>query len=60
MKNIALLSVSLLFLSFIKINEPKTLEIGANAPDFKLKGTDGKMYTLASFEKANILVIIFT
>lgn len=37
-----------------------TLAIGATAPDFKLPGTDGKMYSLASFKNANILVIVFT
>ncbi len=39
---------------------PKTLEIGAKAPDFKLPGVDGKYYKLASFNKADILVVIFT
>ena len=39
---------------------PKTLEIGAKAPDFNLPGVDGKKYTLSSFAKADILVIIFT
>jgi thiol-disulfide isomerase/thioredoxin len=37
-----------------------TLAIGAKAPSFSLKGVDGKTYTLASFNKYNILVIIFT
>lgn len=37
-----------------------TLAIGAKAPDFKLPGTDGKTYSLASFAKAKILVIVFT
>jgi peroxiredoxin len=41
-------------------NEHKTLEIGASAPDFELKGVDGKTYNLASFEKAKVLVVIFT
>ena len=41
-------------------DEHKTLEIGASAPDFKLKGIDGKIYTLASFKNAKILVIVFT
>ncbi|MFL5787194.1 MAG: redoxin domain-containing protein [Flavisolibacter sp.] len=40
--------------------EHKTLEIGAKAPDFKLQGTDGKTYTLASFKNASLLVIVFT
>src|SRR5215467_8876661 len=37
-----------------------TLAIGSKAPDFSLKGVDGKMYSLASFSKYKILVIIFT
>lgn len=36
------------------------LAIGAKAPDFKLLGVDGKTYTLASFNKAKILAIVFT
>src|SRR5512142_1437207 len=39
---------------------PVTLEIGASAPDFDLPGVDGKRYTLASFAKAKVLVIVFT
>jgi peroxiredoxin len=38
----------------------KTLEIGADAPDFSLKGVDGKSYSLASFKKAEVLVVVFT
>src|SRR6201996_4955037 len=41
-------------------NEYPTLAIGAKAPDFKLKGIDGKTYTLNSFKNSPILVIIFT
>lgn len=51
------------FLSFqmpVKVYDPETLAIGSKAPDFKLPGTDGKLYTLASFSKAKLLVIIFT
>ena len=40
--------------------EPKTLEIGQSAPDFNLKGTDHKIYSLNSFSKARVLVIIFS
>ena len=39
---------------------PVTLAIGQSAPDFKLKGTDGKIYSLNSFSKAKALVIIFS
>ena len=37
-----------------------TLAIGATAPDFDLPGVDGKRYTLASFAKAKVLVLVFT
>lgn len=36
-----------------------TLAVGAKAPDFKLRGIDGKIYTLESFKDAKILVIAF-
>jgi peroxiredoxin len=38
----------------------KTLSIGASAPDFKLRGVDGKTYSLASFKNATVLVVVFT
>ncbi|MDE3211889.1 MAG: redoxin family protein [Bacteroidota bacterium] len=38
----------------------KTLAIGSKAPDFHLLGVDGKYYSLASFKKAKILMIVFT
>jgi peroxiredoxin len=37
-----------------------SLPIGSPAPPFSLPGTDGKIYTLESFAKAQVLVIIFT
>ena len=37
-----------------------TLQIGQNAPDFKLPATDGKTYSLADFKDAPVLVIFFT
>jgi peroxiredoxin len=40
--------------------EIKTLEIGARAPDFNLPGVDGKMHRLAEYDKAKVLVIVFT
>ncbi len=40
--------------------EPVTLGPGSKAIDFKLKGTDEKFYTLASFKDAKVLVIIFS
>lgn len=38
----------------------RTLEIGAAAPGFRLKGVDDRTYTLDSFAKSPILAIIFT
>src|SRR5687768_992064 len=61
--------ILILFISFFKQpgfcfphieEEPQTLAIGSSAPDFSLKGIDNKTYTLASFSKNNILVVIFT
>ena len=43
-----------------KAPEVKTLEIGASAPAFTLKGVDDKDYTLDSFKDAKYLVMIFT
>lgn len=40
--------------------DPKTIEIGTSAPDFKLKGVDKKMYSLKNFKNADILVVLFT
>jgi thiol-disulfide isomerase/thioredoxin len=40
--------------------EPKTLEIGAMAPDFNLTGVDSKMYSLKNFNNSTVLVIIFS
>jgi peroxiredoxin len=38
----------------------ETLPIGSPAPDFRLPGVDGKEYCLASFQAAEILVVVFT
>ena len=37
-----------------------TLGIGSEAPDFSLRATDGKTYTLAEFADAPALVVFFT
>jgi len=37
-----------------------TLQIGSKAPDFKVKATDEKTYSLADFAKAKVLVVFFT
>ena len=63
-----ILSVNLIFIlltclsvsNYTYAEDHKTLPVGSAAPDFKLPGVDGKMYSLASFKKATILVIVFT
>jgi len=37
-----------------------TLQLGAQAPDFKLPATDGKTYQLSDFDDIDVLVIFFT
>ncbi len=44
----------------IAAGEHKTLEIGAKAPDFKLPGIDGRIYSLSSFRNAPVLAMVFT
>ncbi len=44
----------------MKAPMPKSLEIGAAAPDFKLSGVDGRDYTLASFKDTKLLCVVFT
>jgi len=41
-------------------NAQPLLKEGSPAPDFSLKGVDGKTYSLASFREKDILVVIFT
>src|SRR5215467_3842401 len=62
LRTLFFVSITALFLSMSasSYDEHKTLAIGSVAPDFNLKGVDGKMYSLASFKTANILVIVFT
>lgn len=38
----------------------QTLELGAQAPDFDLPGIDGRNYTLADFDHAEVLMVLFT
>ena len=39
---------------------PKTLEIGSQAPDFRLKGVDDKTYSLADFASSKVMVVVFS
>ena len=57
-------SLFLIFTSFLCIHSElvgqSILKEGDPAPDFNLKGVDGKNYTLESFSDHDILVVIFT
>lgn len=59
--------LTILFALFFTINataqkkkNPETLQPGSKAIDFNLKGIDGEMYSLSSFDDAKLLVIIFS
>lgn len=55
--------IAVFFMSFKHhpfTDDVPTLPIGAKAPDFKLPCVDGKTYTLASFSRSKILMIVFT
>ncbi len=58
-KQLVLLCLLYLQCCFSFAADHPTLSIGAKAPDFKLQGIDGKIYTLESFKDARILVIAF-
>ncbi|MCM8526145.1 MAG: redoxin domain-containing protein [Lentisphaeraceae bacterium] len=60
MRLLILFFISFVLISNAQSNKPKypTLEIGAQAPDFKLKGVDGKMHSLGDY-KAKVLAIVF-
>lgn len=38
----------------------ETLEPGASAPDFNLPGVDGRNHSLADYDEADILAILFS
>jgi thiol-disulfide isomerase/thioredoxin len=60
MRSIFIFFILISIYHFAFAEEHPTLAIGSKAPAFALKGIDGKTYSLASFNKYNILVLIFT
>ena len=38
-------------------DEKKSIEVGVQAPDFELKGTDGKTYKLSEFKGKSAVVV---
>jgi peroxiredoxin len=60
-KSISILTIVLLSqLSASAFEDPTPLPLGAEAPDFSLPATDGKIYGLKDFGSYKMLVIIFT
>ena len=57
MKTILLLSLAACF-AFAQ-PEPTHLKVGDEAPDFDLKGSDGKAYKLSTFAGKNPVVLAF-
>ncbi len=55
-----LLAVSVLSGITLHSQDPPVLEIGAEAPGFRLKGIDGQFHTLGDFSRAEVLVVVFT
>ncbi|MBE0537449.1 MAG: redoxin domain-containing protein [Phycisphaerae bacterium] len=43
-----------------EIKAPRTLKIGDAAPDFMLPGVDNRYYALKDFDKAEVLMMVFT
>ncbi len=60
MKILSCIILLLFIFDGAKAQYPPTLEIGKQAPDFNLKGVDGKWYSLKSFEKSQLLAVLFT
>jgi len=68
MKRISEIIIVMLLITFQQMNlysqtthsEPETLTTGSKAPDFSLKGVDGKTYNLDDFSKSPVLVVIFS
>ncbi len=54
------LAVPSLFFELAGAQEIQPLEIGANAPGFRLPGIDGRDYQPSDFSDSRILVVIFT
>ena len=50
-------ALALAMASGIGCAEGTELKVGDKAPDFKLKGTDGKEYTLSQFQGKSAVII---
>ena len=59
MRPLALL-LAILAASIALAEDHPTLPLGSVAPDFDLPGVDGKNHTLAEFQDAKLLAVVFT
>jgi thiol-disulfide isomerase/thioredoxin len=55
-----LVVLSCFLIECIGAEEIETLQIGAEAPDFRLPGIDGRDYQLSDFADSKLLVVLFT
>jgi thiol-disulfide isomerase/thioredoxin len=61
MKKIGILfTITICIISRSFADDYPTMQIGAKAIDFNLKGVDNKMYSLKNFASAKVLVVYFT
>lgn len=56
----ALLALILASSAIVRAEQVTPLEIGSPAPDFNLLGVDGKQHALSDYDKARVLVVVFT
>jgi peroxiredoxin Q/BCP len=54
---LALLSMAFAFSTFSGNTMAKELNVGDDAPEFELKGSDGETYQLADFKDKQVVVI---
>lgn len=59
-KIISLIALTIVIASSTNVNAQKGYKIGDTATDFKLKGTDGKIHSLAEIKDAKGYIVIFT
>lgn len=57
MKFLRLVALALLLITSVATVTAAELKVGADAPDFTMKGSDGKTYKLADFKGKKAFVI---
>lgn len=60
LRSLALIAILSFCTTALLASGPEPLTIGSAAPEFKLPGVDGKLHSLHEYDKAKILVLVFT